>query len=212
MTRLMRTSTIAKLPVVTRAGEDIAQIKDVVYSADGGAVAGFTLAGRGLLAGPLKTGLRWSRVDALGGDAVMVEDSEVLEAVADVLASAASESGGSGGNVLGSRVLTDAGKDLGEVVDVVVAFKGVRSGSGVGEAPGHGSPCDVIGYEIEATEALRVTRQAQGTRLLVPLPDTISVSGEHLMVPASAEAFVSDDLAGFGAAVADFRAQLSGRH
>ena len=46
----MRTSEIATLPVVTLAGDDVAQVKDVVFSADGGAVAGFTLAGRGLLA------------------------------------------------------------------------------------------------------------------------------------------------------------------
>ncbi len=194
MTRLMRASGITKLPVVTHAGHDVAQIKDVIYSADGGAVAGFTLAGRGLLAGPLKTAVRWSRVAALGGDAVMITQADVLEPVDDVLASAASSVGGSGGNVLGSRVLTDAGTDLGEVVDVILSFDD--------------QSCDVIGYEIEASEALRASKQPTGTKLLVPLPDTLSVSGEHLMVPASAEDFVGEDLAGFGAAVEDFRAQL----
>ncbi len=48
----MRTSEIAKRPVVTLGGEDVGQIKDIVYSAGGGAVGGFTLAGRGLFAGP----------------------------------------------------------------------------------------------------------------------------------------------------------------
>ena len=66
-----------------------------------------------------------------------------------------------------------------------------------------------MGYEIEASEALGT----KGTKLLIPLPDTISASGEHLMVPASAKDFVSHDLAGFGAAVIAFRAQLgSGRN
>ena len=46
--------------------------------------------------------------------------------------------------------------------------------------------------------------------MLIPLPDTIAASGEHLMVPASAKDFVAHDLAGFGAAVHDFRAQLEG--
>ena len=47
--------------------------------------------------------------------------------------------------------------------------------------------------------------------MFIPLPDTMSVSGEHLIVPASAKDFVGDDLAGFGAAVSEFRAQLGGR-
>ncbi len=84
MTRLMRTSEIASLPVVTLAGDDIAQVKDVVFSADGGAVSGFTLAGRGLLSGPLKEGLAWAKVVGLGPDAVMIADADSLEPVADV--------------------------------------------------------------------------------------------------------------------------------
>jgi hypothetical protein len=45
---------------------------------------------------------------------------------------------------------------------------------------------------------------------LIPLPDTISVSGEALMVPATAVDFVSDDLSGFGASVDAFRSRLRG--
>jgi uncharacterized protein YrrD len=192
MTRLMRTSEIAKRPVVTLGGEDVAQIKDVVYSSGGGAVGGFTLAGRGLFSGPMKQGIPWSSVIALGPDAVMIEDESALEPLQVVLDVSAS-SGGSGGNVLSSRVLTDDGTDLGSVVDVIVE---------VSEGPG--DQCDVVGYEVEASENLGT----HGTRLLIPLPDTLAVSGEHLIVPASAKDFVQDDLAGFGAAVLDFRAHL----
>lgn len=39
----------------------------------------------------------------------------------------------------------------------------------------------------------------------MPLPDTLSVSGEALILPDSALDFVRDDLAGFGAAVDEFR-------
>ncbi|MEO8888311.1 MAG: PRC-barrel domain-containing protein [Jatrophihabitantaceae bacterium] len=195
MSRLMRTSEIAKRPVVTMAGEDVAQIKDVIYAAGGGAVGGFTLAGRGLLAGPLKQSLAWASVAALGSDAVMITDESVLEPTRAVLDASAS-TGGSGGDVLGSRVLTEAGTDLGSVVDVVIEVADDRR-----------SQCDVIGYEIEASEALGT----KGTTLLIPLPDTLAASGEHLMVPASAQDFVSHDLAGFGAAVQAFRAQLEGR-
>lgn len=192
MTRLMRTSELEKRPVVTMAGDDVAQIKDIVYAAGGGQVGGFTLAGRGLFAGPLKTSLAWTSVASLGSDAVMIADENSLESTDAVLNRSAS-SGGSGSNVLGSRVLTDAGTDLGKVIDVIIEVS--QGGSG---------QCDVVGYEIEASEALGT----HGTDVLIPLPDTIAVSGEHLIVPASAKDFVGHDLAGFGAAIEQFRAQL----
>lgn len=192
--RLMRTSEVTKRPVVTMGGEDVAQIKDVVYAAGGGAVGGFTLSGRGLLAGPLKQGLPWSSVAALGADAVMITDDTALQPAQNVLDTSATTAG-SGGNVLGSQVLTDSGIDLGTVVDVIIE---------VGQA--QGGQCDVVGYEIEASEALGT----KGTRMLIPLPDTLAASGEHLIVPASAKDFVAHDLAGFGAAILAFRAQLGG--
>lgn len=193
----MRTSEIEKRPVVTTAGEDLAQIKDVVYSAGGGEVGGFTLAGRGFFSGPMKLALAWSNVAALGGDAVMVADSDALEELQSVLDRSAS-AGGSGGNILGSQVLTDGGTDLGTVVDVILQVTG----------SGARSHCDVVGYEIESSEALG----NKGTKVLIPLPDTLAASGEHLMVPASAKDFVGDDLAGFGASVEAFRAQLGGKN
>ena len=115
----------------------------------------------------------------------MIRDENALTPTEAVL-DASAASGGSGGDVLGSRVLTDAGVDLGKVVDVVVEVTGE-----------YGGQCDVVGYEIEASEALG----SRGTKVLIPLPDTIAASGEHLMVPASAKDFVAHDLAGFGAAV-----------
>ena len=79
----------------------------------------------------------------------------------------------------------------------------------IGDAGGgaSGAECDVVGYEIQASEALGT----KGTKLLIPLPDTLAASGDHLVVPASARDFVAHDLAGFGAAVEAFRAQLEGR-
>lgn len=189
----MRTSELVKRPIVTLAGADVAQIKDVVFSAGGGAIGGFTLAGRGLLSGPSDHALPWAAVTALGSDAVMIDDESALQPQQSVL-DAAATSGGSGGDVLGSQALTDSGTDLGRVVDVIIEVQGTRGGD-----------CDVIGYEIEASEALGT----KGTRVLIPLPDTLAASGEHLMLPAAAKDFVSDDLAGFGAAVEAFRAHLS---
>lgn len=190
----MRASEVTKRPVVTLGGKDIAQIKDVVYSAGGGAVGGFTLAGRGLFSGPLRQALPWASVMALGPDAVMIRSEDVLEPPATVLDQSAS-SGGSGGDVLGSQVLTDSGTDLGTVVDVILEISDAGGGQ-----------CDVVGYEVEASEALGT----KGTKVFIPLADTLAVSREHLMVPASATDFVAHDLAGFGAAVQAFRQQLEG--
>lgn len=195
--RLMRTSEIIKRPVVTMAGDDVAQVKDVVYSADGGSVEAFTLAGRGVFAGPLKQGLSWGSVAGLGANAVMIRHETVLEPAKAMLAATGGKGGS--GDVLGSQVLSDAGVELGVVRDVIVSVDTTGQTSG-------GSSCDVVGYEIEASEGLGT----QGELVLIPLPDTIAASGEHLMVPASAREFVGRDLAGFGAAVEAFRAQLGG--
>jgi hypothetical protein len=46
------------------------------------------------------------------------------------------KTGGSGGDVLGSRVLTDDGKDLGKVLDVIIEVTNDgRLGAVTGEAP-----------------------------------------------------------------------------
>ena len=192
MSRLLRTSELEKRPVVTMGGEDVAQIRDVIFTAGRGAIGGFTLAGRGLFAGPLKQALAWSAVSSLGDDAVMITDAGVLEEQQAVIDKSAIGSG-SGGNVLGSRVLTDDGTDLGSVVDVILQLSADR-----------GAACDVVGYEIESGN------DGSGT-VLIPLPDTLAVSGEHVVVPAATTKFVRHDLAGFGAAIDDFRAHLGGQ-
>lgn len=185
MSLLLRAKEIIKRPVVTLAGEDVAQVKDVVYGGNGGEVVGFTLNKRGLLGGPLKQGLPWSGVHGLGPDALMIADESAFQERDDVVAKA----DGKGGDVLGSRVITDDGRDLGEVSDVIIQV---------------GAAADVVGYQIDSTEALG----RGGRTVLIPLPDTIAISGEALIVPAAATEFVSDDLAGFGAAVDAFRARL----
>ena len=195
MSTLLKASELTKRPVVTVAGEDIAQIKDIVYAANGGEIGAFTLAGRGLFAGPLKTSLPWAGVLGLGPDAVMIQSEDVLVPTSEMLAGNESDAHAGGGDVLRSEVLTDDGTSLGRVSDVII---------GIGEA--QGGQADVIGYEIDPAENLGRGKQ----RLLIPLPDTMAASGEHLIVPASARNYLSDDLSRFGAAVDAFRAQLTG--
>lgn len=200
---LLRASEVGKLPVVTFAGEDVAQIKDVVYVGNGGEVAGFTLNGRGFFAGALKVTLPWSKVVGLGPDAAIVVDEDAFVAPDELLAAASTDGdsgrGAAAGDVLRSQVLTDDGTALGVVVDVVLGIGATQGSDQHGKA-------DVVGYEIDPAESLGRGKN----RLFIPLPDTLAVSGEHLIVPAVAREFVTDDLAGFGAAVDEFRSRLRG--
>jgi sporulation protein YlmC with PRC-barrel domain len=193
MSVLMRASEIIKRPVVTMAGEDIAQIKDILYGAGGGRVSGFTLNGRGILAGPLSTALAWKAIHAVGPDAVMIDDESSLGDLDRLLADTGSDTSAGGGNVLNSRVLTDDGVDLGVVVDVIVNVSGAEAGH-----------AEVVGYEIEPSEAIGHDQ----TKVLIPRPDTIAASGANLMVPAATRDFVARDLAGFGASIEAFHRQL----
>lgn len=198
---LMRAVTLVGLPVVTTTtGEDIAETRDVIYMPDEGRVIGFTLNKRGRLAGRLKNILLMERIHAVGRDAVMVLDASALEGTdgrdgkdgKDGKDSRGAAADAKGRNVLGNAVLTDAGKQLGTVRDLVVEM-----GSG-----------EVIGYELDGDPALQ---RAEGAPLLLPLPSTLAVSSDVLMVPADVEEFIRDDLAGFGSAVTDFRARLGSK-
>ena len=84
MSTLLRASDLAHRVVVTFAGEDVAQIKDIVYAANGGEIGAFTLAAEDLFAGPLKVALPWAKVVALGPDAVMIESADVLVPLSEV--------------------------------------------------------------------------------------------------------------------------------
>lgn len=195
MSTLLRARDLAKLPVVTFAGEDVAQIKDIVYSGNGGQVGAFTLAGRSLFSGPLKVALAWSRVVGLGPDALIVETEEHFAPLDAIMATEEGEgSGGAAGHgdVLGSQVLTDTGTAIGTVSDVII---GVTDPGGV---------ADVVGYEIKPAESLGRGDQP----LLIPLPDTMSASGEHLVVPEAATGYLTDDLNAFSEAVQAFRTQI----
>src|SRR5215210_1190654 len=126
------------LPVVSVAdGEALADVKDIVYDPDRGSLVGFTLNKRGFLKGPMKAVLPISSVASIGRDAVMVAATDACEEKGS--GAAAEVSSGAVGNVVGNDVLTDAGRRLGKVTDIVVA-----ADSG-----------DVLGYELEGDERLQ---------------------------------------------------------
>lgn len=184
MKELVRGTDLVGLPVVTLAGDDVAEVRDVLYDADAGHIVGFSLNKRGRLKGRLKEVLTREQVLAVGPAAVMVDPAMMLVA-------APVNPTGKGGNVLSDRVITDAGVAVGTVSDVVI-----DTGDG-----------NVVGYEIEPAED---AGQRKGRRSYIPLPEAMAVSGEALIVPASAVEYISSDLAGFADSVQRFRTVLRG--
>ncbi|MEV0523029.1 PRC-barrel domain-containing protein [Streptomyces sp. NPDC050439] len=171
MITLMLVAELTKRPVVTLGGEAVAQVKDTVLDASGGQITGFTLAGRGLLSGPLKQSLPWSGVHALGPEAVMIPSADVLQARDAVVDR--SEAGT--GQVRGARVLSDGGLELGTVLDAVVE-------SGVSGR--------VAGFEIATTEAMgRHERKA-----FLPVHGQLAMTGDTLVIPAELAGQAVDDL------------------
>ncbi|MEU3247623.1 PRC-barrel domain-containing protein [Streptomyces sp. NPDC006875] len=187
MSELTAARSLGGRPVVTLGGDVVAQIKDTVFDGLAGRVTGFTLSGRGLLAGPLKQSLPWSAVHSVGHDAVMVRGREVLAEPAAVVARGEAAHG----RVVGAKVLTDAGAEVGTVLDLVV------------EAGVSGR---VVGFRIAARETRVSGSRRRRRKVFVPRGETLAVSGQALVIPADATRFVADDLAGFAAQVDAFRA------
>lgn len=182
MSVLLTGSAIRGLPVVTLGGEDVAEVRDVIYSPEAGRVVGLTLNKRGFLAGRRREVLSADAIHAIGRDAVMVDDETSLilpeDAPTDVGALP------SGRDVTGDDVLTEGGASLGQVRDIVVLV---------------GSNGAVVGYEIKT---------ASGGTGYIPLPTQLAVSGSALVVPDATKEFIEDDLVGLGGAVDRFRSKL----
>jgi uncharacterized protein YrrD len=190
VSRLARATEVIGLPVVTLAGEDVAEVRDVVYDAERGGLLGFTLNQRGFLSGRLKQRLAVADVHAIGHDAVMVTEADALherdeapEPVRDPSAD---------GNVIGAPVITEDGDRLGSVSDVVLRL---------------GTAVEAVGYELERSDPDHADRQPA----FVPLPEQVAVSGDALLVPSGFESFVRDDLTGFGGAVDEYRSEHHSR-
>jgi uncharacterized protein YrrD len=184
--RLLRGKELMSIPVVTLGGDDVAEVRDVVYEPNAGQLVGFTLNKRGWLAGRHRSDLAVSAVAALGRDAIMIRDVDVLATSEE--SDPASMPTATDRNVLGSIVLTEDGTRLGAVEDVVIS---------TGTSP------RVEGYVLAAD---RENRPHEGQEVFIPLPEQIAVSGDALVVPTSVAGFIRDDLAGFGAAISEFRA------
>lgn len=185
MTELIRASDLIGRPVVTiDGGDDIAEVKDVVFDAEARRLVGFTLNKRGWFRGGIKELLAARSVAAIGDTAVMIPDLGALHAPenapSDLVGALPSR------NVLGDRVITEGGVDLGEVSGLVLML---------------GGHIDVVGYEL---------KEASGDRKFIPIDAQAAVSGQSLVVRAHVTEFIRQDLSDFGAAVEQYRASHGG--
>jgi uncharacterized protein YrrD len=182
MSYLERATELIGRPVVTMdTADDVAEIKDVVFHVGRWDVVGFTLRGRGALGDPDRGQLALESITAIGHHAIMITSDGVIAQHIGSLDQALKEPR----EVLGDEVLTDGGKRIGKVIDLVLQLEPSR--------------VDVAGYEVETED---------GKKVLVPIPETFGVSGDTLVVPAIVEQYITHDLTGFGGAVERFRAHL----
>jgi len=181
--RLMRARDVTGLPVVTIVGgDDIAEIRDVVYDAGSHSLIGFTLNKRGWFRGTLKGVLAATDIEGIGADAVMVHDDAALTESSTPVATLADPE--TQRDVMGNRVLSSDGTDLGQITGVVLS-------TGVDPA--------AVGYELT---------DAAGEAMFVPISAQMAISDTNLILPAESTEFVRNDLAGFGASIASYRADL----
>ncbi|CAM5670470.1 PRC-barrel domain containing protein OS=Streptomyces tendae OX=1932 GN=GUR47_35935 PE=4 SV=1 [Streptomyces tendae] len=143
-----------------------------------------------MLSGPLKEGLPWSAVYALGHDAVMIQDRRGLVTATAMTADRTNLRA----RLLGARVLTEAGAEIGTVLDVVV-----EGGTG-----------GRVGFWVAASRRFVPGHTRHRRRVYVPRGETLTVTGRALVLPEDAVRHVADDLPGFTALVGGVPGQWKG--
>lgn len=183
MTLLVTGSQIIGLPVVTLdAGEDVAEVRDVLFDPSRGSLRGVTLNKRGRFAGRLRELLPVEQIHAVGRDALIILTEDALTLPTDAPAELAEVD--EQRNVLGNDVLTESGVSLGTVRDIAIVV---------------GSHGVVVGYQVDTVD---------GRTGYVPFPLQLAISGSTLLVPDVTADYLRDDLAGLGSVVAEYRDKL----
>jgi len=173
---LMRGADLIGHPVVDAAtGNDLAEIKDVVFDPRRGVITGFTLRKRGFLGRRMKDVLPVGSVLSVGTHAVMVEGDDALSRPDDASDEVTTNKNA---DVLNDMVITESGRALGAVRDVIVMG---------------GPHPSVVGFEIGGGFV------GDG---LVPMAAQSGVSGSALIVPDDYERRIRTDLTGFAAELA----------
>jgi uncharacterized protein YrrD len=158
---------VGRVVVDVDTGEDLAEVRDVVFDPAQGRLVGFTLSGNDVFGARLSI----DRVTCLGTDAIMIAGAEPSDdtdpGVGRVAAASAADE-----NVVGDLVVTESGRELGRVRDVIVRG---------------GSDPRVVAVEISGGDV---------GAALVPLSRHLGVSASALVVPDEFEDKVRSDLTG----------------
>lgn len=170
--------------VAIDCGDDLAEVKDVVFDPVSNRLDGFTLNKRGWFRGSMKSILAAEHVVGIGADAVMIADEASVTESHQAPPPLASSKDGH--DVMANEVVASSGAVLGTVVDVIIET---------------GANPSAVGYEVKTDNG----------SLFVPASAQMGLSGENLIVPAEAEEFTNNDLTGFGASVSSFRQMLGGQ-
>jgi uncharacterized protein YrrD len=173
---LMRGADLIGRPVVSAStGDDLADVKDVMFNPAKGIVTGFTLRKRGFMGRRMKVVLPVGMVLAVGTGAVMVEDADALTHPDDAPEEASPDHDR---DVLSDQVITESGRLLGTVHDVIIVG---------GRAP------RVVAFQVSGGPV------GDG---LVPVGAESALSASALIVPDSYEQRIRTDLTGLAAELA----------
>ncbi|MGH9271570.1 MAG: PRC-barrel domain-containing protein, partial [Ilumatobacteraceae bacterium] len=144
MTTLLRGKDVAGFPVVdVSTGDDVAEVRDLIFDPSKGQVTGFTLGNRGLFGGRRRELLAAEAITSIGTHAVMVDSVDAITDPADA-PNDVSSSVERSADVTNDMVVTESGRELGRVRDVVlegggrprvVGFEITRSSGGDGFIP-----------------------------------------------------------------------------
>jgi uncharacterized protein YrrD len=178
VTALLRGRDVSGLPVVDiSTGEDVAEIRDIIFEPSDGVIGGFTLAKRGFFGRRLRTVLPVEAIRSVGTHAVTIDAADALTDPAELADQHEALEGDA--DVTSNDVLTESGRNLGQVRDVVISG---------GRRP------RVVGFEIGGGAA------GDG---FVPIDTSRAVSRSTLIVPDSFENRVRTDLVGLAGEVTE---------
>ena len=172
VTLLRGSDLIGRAAVDASTGDDLAEIKDVVFTAGRGAITGFTLRRRGFFGRRLNTVLPIDAVVSVGTDAVMVADADAISDPSDAPQDMA---GHDSNDVLEDEVFTVSGRSLGTVRDAII-----------------------LGWSHPRVGGFEVGGGTVGNGL-IPLGAQAAVSGSALVVPDDFEQRTRSDLTGLAA-------------
>jgi uncharacterized protein YrrD len=179
MTALLRGKDVSGLPIVdVSTGDDVAEVRDLIFDPSQGVVKGFTLGKRGFFGGRRRELLPVEAVRSIGTHAVMVESVDAITDPASAPPDVASSVERSA-DVTDDMVVTESGRELGRVRDVVLV--------------GGGTP-RVVGFQIGGGAA------GDG---FIPIETHSAVSASALIVPDSFENRVRTDLTGLAGDLTD---------